>query len=495
MPTFNYQFGLISRARIFSVQELYKSVYMRVLVFGMMLLGACDCAASTVGVNQGAVCKGDSPPKACGSDCDSIKRCTTGMYCGADMRCTADCLPGDDSCGAGYTCNAQGRCVVVGGGGDGGLTDGNICATVNVGTSRSTPNIMLLVDRSGSMDNDFINTNSNNKDEESRWEAFDRAVFSASGPIAQLQGSARIGMTFYTRHAGGDENNVACGHEKCPEETCLGDSSQCSSSLNCMRCPTPSCLQEGSADDSDIIATAPQLDQFSVLKQMLTDFGPDGDTPTGDSIDFVRPGLAALAASTREPTLLIIATDGAPDRCEDHRSNSNRGLDTIFDGDGVLDGMEESLLAAHTARTAGIDSYIISLGSGAIALSHLQQMANVGLGLDQYEPAATEADYYVATDTSGLTDAINAIIGGAVTCNLTLSQPIKAASACNGQVTYNGAPLACNPADGNGWFAGAADTEGNTSTIELRGAACDTLKRDGGVVAGAFPCDVIVVVD
>ena len=441
----------------------------------LSFLFACDCGANTRGLKRDALCDVADPPPACGTTCNTNSDCEAGFYCSAG-RCSADCLPGDSSCGAGYRCDNDGMCVDS-------SHDGNICAVVNLQTTRSTPNIMLLVDRSGSMKSDFGS--------QTRWQAIATSVFADGGPIENLEGSARFGLTFYSNKDG----DVACGDTGCDENTCLGNKNDCSSSLDCLRCPTPSCLVAGTESTSDIIEQAPALNQFSVLQQMFSDYGPNSGTPTGDAISFVTPELAALASSTGEPTLLVVATDGSPDRCESTENSDNHGLDTVFDGENVTDGMEESLLAAHTAQTQGIDSYIISVGSGTVALSHLQQMANVGLGLDQYEPAATQAAYYEADDTQGLVDAINAIIGGAVTCNLTLSQPIVAASACNGTVRYEGKELACRPNDGNGWFPGAPDADGNTSVIQLRGTACDVLKRDGGQVSGAFPCYAIPVVD
>ena len=346
---------------------------------------------------------------------------------------------------------------------------------------------MLLVDRSFSMHHDFIDNSGTLFDEESRWEAFTRSVFGNSGPVASLQGSVRFGMTFYTS-IGGD---VACGDTGCDEASCLGDKNNCPSTLNCMRCPTPSCMTEGSDNDADIITTAPKLNQFSTLKQMLSDYSPKGGTPTGDGIDYVRSGLAALAASTGEPTLLIITTDGSPDRCEDKENDSDFGLGTAFDGAGVFDGMEESLNAVNKAHNQGINSFIISVGSGSLATSHLQQMANIGLGLGQY--TSPGADYYVATDTAGLVGAINDIIGDTVSCSLKLSQTISADKACNGQVTYNGTPLVCDPLDDNGWVPGTPDGTGATDFITLKGSACTTLKQSGGTVAGAFPCEAIIV--
>ena len=458
----------------------------RLLVAATCFVGLIvGCNSDAPRLVRGAVCTGANVPLACRQPCNPSVSCPSGFYCGSDGSCTADCGPVGPNCTEGYRCREDGFCTPSrGDAGD----DSNTCATINLGATRSTPNIMLLVDRSGSMDDDLVNTNADTKDEESRWEAFSRSVLAPDGPIATLEGAVRFGMTFYTAN-----KIVKCGDGACPESSCLGQKNQCSSDLSCMRCPSPSCLSEGTSQTSNIIRTAPDLNQYAALKKMMSDYGPYDATPTGDAITFLEPDLAAMALATGEPTLLIIATDGEPDRCEDSRRSSDFGLNTIFDKPNVTDGMEEALLATRDAFDSGIQTFIMSVGSGEIATSHLQQMANVGVGLAQNEPAATQAPYYAAEDTDALSAAIQSIVGAAVTCSLQLSKPIKAETACSGTLTYNGVALPCEPADGNGWFPSMPDGEGNTATIELRGTACDALKQDGGVVSGVFPCNVVVV--
>ena len=460
----------------------------------------CDCKNDT---ELRRSCTEPVAPTGCGDDCTLIS-CASGLYCADDQACSFDCIPGDGTCGEGQVCSAVGQCVAAEDGGiedsavaDGGLDGGerdsaatgmDACATIALEADPTTPNIMLLVDRSSSMNDDLVNTGGSNNDEESRWDALERVVFANNGAIAATAGSVRYGISLYSRIGA----EVACGDDGCPMNMCLGNQSNCPGSGDCLRCPSPSCLFEGSEQASAIIRVAPALDQFATVRQPLLDFNPQGGTPTGDAIDFIRPDLEALAQSTGEPTLIILATDGEPDRCEDNDEGRNRGLGTDFDGNGVLDGMEESLVAAEAAFDAGIRTFVISL-SADVDNDHLQQMANIGQGLAQFEPDATEARFYLADDSAELQNAIEEIIGDQVSCELTLSSPISAANACDGEVLYEGEPLSCQPADQNGWFPGTPTIDGSTSTIELRGTACETFQRDGGEISGAFPCFVVII--
>src|SRR5262249_7353882 len=125
----------------------------------------------------------------------------------------------------------------------------------------------------------------------------------------------------------------------------------------------------------------------------------------------------------------------------------------------------------------GIKTYVISVGVG-IALTHLQEVANAGVGTPTGGP---DAPYWVATDLSGFQKALTDIVGGAITCTIELVGKVDPARACEGEVTLDGAVLAC----GTDWKMI------DENHIELLGAACDKLKSASATLEAKFPCDVL----
>ena len=382
----------------------------------LLVLAGCDCSA-TIGPS-GSPCKGSDPIAGCGSTCSATLPCRAGLYCAAEGKCTADCVAGAACTGG--NCSAGGRCIPGGDGGrrDAAPTDGpgfdNTCASVTVGATRVTPNVILVIDQSGSMDDPFGGG-------ASRWEALrDSLLAMPDGPIFSLQGSVRFGVAMYTSAA------------SCPR----------------------------------LITIPAALDNYTAIETEYARQGPASGTPTGDSIQAVLSMLGTLAPVRTEPTILVLATDGEPDTCED--------------GDDTVGGRLESIAAVEAAFGMGIKTFVLSVGTD-IAMAHLQDVANAGLGRGAAGP---DAPFWVASDASGLVRDLEAIIGGVASCQLTLEGRIDPAGACAGDVHFVGEPpLMC----GTDWRAV------DETHIELLGAACDRLQMTGDVLSATFPCGVILL--
>jgi len=193
--------------------------------------------------------------------------------------------------------------------------------------------------------------------------------------------------------------------------------------------------------------------------------GPLGDTPTGDSIDGVLPGL--LAVNEPGAKVIVLATDGEPDTCEQPNPQN---------------GQAEAIAAAQAAFAADVSLYIIAVGAD-VSESHQQDMANAGLGLP-LDGSQGDAPYYPANDQSALQDAFEEIINGVRSCILTINGSIDPAKADQGTITLDGVELLFN--DPNGWQL-------NTPTeIELLGAACDAIQEGDHSVVGSFPCGAAI---
>jgi len=319
---------------------------------------------------------------------------------------------------------AHGRCINDPG--DAGVTndatfpDAATCGNVTVNLAPVTPTVVVLIDQSGSMTSSFGG--------QDRWAAVTEALTDpAGGVITQLESSVIFGATLYTSD-GGSAGGV------CPMLTTV----------------------------------PPALNNLAAIETLLTNNSPAGDTPTGESIDAVVQELLNLPPNPEgpnSPPIIVVATDGEPDTCAVPNPQ---------------DGQPESVAAAEASYQAGIDLFILSVGSG-VSDAHLQDMANAGVGLPV--GGGTNAPYYVANNQGQLVDAFNEIIHGARSCEFVVEGVVDMARADEGHVVLNGDSLEF----GTDWNMLDA------STLVLLGASCDTFLAEENVLLSAnFPCGVVV---
>jgi hypothetical protein len=109
-------------------------------------------------------------------------------------------------------------------------------------------------------------------------------------------------------------------------------------------------------------------------------------------------------------------------------------------------------------------------------------MANAGAGLD---PKTGNAPLYVATDPAQLANAFQTIIGGVVSCDITLNGKVEADNAATGVVTLNGNRLT---------FMTDWTLDPSGSVIHLLGGACAMLKASAApVVKASFDCGGAII--
>lgn len=412
-----------------------------------LLLGAA--AANCTG-SLGSTIGDDAPcdgPLAdlCGQTCTITDDCPAGLFCNGSA-CFAECTPDGGQCGNGEICSSNGRCTSRGGGGAGGapgLTiaatgtggdtttggQGGSCGAVEVNFEPQTPTVVLLIDQSGSMTSGFNNQGS-------RWDVvYDALMDPTNGVVKQLEGQVRFGLALYTYSSG------------------------------------PTCPQL-------VEVTPPALDNHGTIDTTYSPETPAANTPTGDSITAITPALANFAEPG--PKLIILATDGEPDRCEDPDGHDQTSRDEATD-------------AAAAAHAQGIETVIIAVGN-QVSQQHQQDMANAGSGRVVPAPANCDpinnpsqcAPTYEPTSKQALIDAFNDIINGQRSCVFSLDGEVIPGKECDGTVIVNGAVLGCNDADG--WQL-------NSSTeIEFLGTACDAILNDPNVMVSVeFPCDSVIV--
>ena len=191
------------------------------------------------------------------------------------------------------------------------------------------------------------------------------------------------------------------------------------------------------------------------------------NTPTGESIDAALAILQGVQEMGQK--VIVLATDGDPDSCDAPNSN------------GTNPPREMSIEAAQNAFQAGVFTFVISVAADADQ-AHLAELANVGQGYPRNDPMNRS---YLANDQAQLAAAFATIVEGVRSCAFALNGTVKAGGEANGTVTLNGMLLALN--DPNGWRLSSP------GTIELQGAACDTVKNADSVALQAqFSCEDFV---
>jgi hypothetical protein len=209
--------------------------------------------------------------------------------------------------------------------------------------------------------------------------------------------------------------------------------------------------------------TAPRaLNNASAITTLLNNNPPNnGNTPTDKAITAAVADFAATPPPAGSPPIILLATDGEPNSCNDGNTND-----------------APSLAAAQASYAAGVRLFILGLAS--LNTSYLQQMANAGVGA----PAGTNAPFFTADNAAQLDMALQTIINGVLSCDLTLSGQVDPSTAMNGHVTLNGTTLTY----GTDWTVLA-----DGKTLELTGNACTTLENSSSpTVTASFPCGSVI---
>jgi hypothetical protein len=376
------------------------------------LLSICAAAflvacGSDSGGGSAGPCEGDSPAAECGATCNSLTPCASGFYCSDNGTCTADCTAGGDQCGDGEVCSVDGQCGSGGGdddGSDGSSDDGDDddggdnCPAVTVNLTAVIPDVMLVLDQSGSMTDDFGGIQ--------RWEAMRNALFGPNGGqnndgiIFQLQGQLNMGATLYTS-----------------------------------RDASPTC--------PELVDTPLALNNAQAIEDLLAPPAvPIEDTPTGESVDAV----VANFQDNGNPRVIVLATDGLPDTCANHDPDT----------------AEEQAAANVVAETSVVNAFKADIRTFALSIGpevsqdHLQRLANGGQGIPLDTVGPDAAKLFQADSPAELADAFETIVGDIRSCDIDVDGEVDLERADEGTVILEGETLTYG--EDADWFMVDEDT-------------------------------------
>lgn len=228
---------------------------------------AATLTLAACGAKQfGSVCSEVPPPEACQTACDptpgAAGSCPVGFHCSEDGKCDAQCTPGGDQCGDGYTCTDTGYCVDNQGPGSNG-PDAS-CPAITFMPMPATPSIQLVLDQSGSMFNNNVSAGV------TRYKGMrDALVQAGTGVVTQLETKAYFGSELYT---------------------CNGNT-------------------------LDLTNVPRALNNANAIRTSLDSKTTGGNTPTPEAVNAAVASFAATPPPAGSPPIIVLATDGLPNSC------------------------------------------------------------------------------------------------------------------------------------------------------------------------------------
>jgi hypothetical protein len=434
-------------------------------------LFACDCGGGAGSKSDADVdldvCERSDAPEKCGSSCMNDSQCGDGTYCASDLECTADCAPTGSACGTlGTYCDSFGRCQLTSNG-DGG-TEPDACVDVDLEPERVIPNVVLLVDKSGSMEISDI-------------EMADMVTLRRWNALRELL----IGECAAPKRDPDAEFNG----RQCSECTDLvpgsvGIVGETHELINYGLMIYPAGSGETLCGQRHTVPIAEQ--NYVPVRDMFMNTRCAGGTPTQAAFEDVMMDLYDPADP--DPTIVILATDGNPNHCECRNGFSGGSCGSnICCADNQTPTQDAVVDTVETAyQVDGVATYVIAISNAIAGNAHFQELANVGQGLPR-DGSGGDATLYEASEGAVLQDALRSIISSYIPCEIDLHATVQASDICKGTVILEGSTLECNGTDG---FERVDDRH-----IRLKGDACEIWKTEPeAMLSATWPCGFVVII-
>jgi hypothetical protein len=342
--------------------------------------------------------------------------------------------PGESLTGAGGSSgNTTGAGGVNGNGGSGGIglssgaggdiglgTGGMSCGQSSVPVMPEPPDILIIQDKSGSMNDDENDMSCRGGcGATSKWTHLTAALTKV---VQNTDTTVNWGIKYFS-------DNSACSASKPPAVAIAA--------------------MNGAAVTTSIMGTQ-----------------PGGNTPTRDAI---TSGAAYLATLTdTNPKFLLLATDGLPNCPTGCASNPNpSGSCTTTDNPSEDMAAEAAIMMA---AMQGYQTFVIGIGNVATAQNTLNQFAING---GQAQTGAATS-YYAATDEASLEAALTKIVGVVASCTIPLTGvPANLTNVAVSVDNAAGTPTKVPEDATNGWTY----TDATNTAIQLHGSYCDSVKN------------------
>jgi hypothetical protein len=306
--------------------------------------------------------------------------------------------------------------------GSGGVAGQVGCATFPKSSSKLPPDILIVLDASGSMNEDQTNTSCGNQGcgATSKWALMVPAI---NQVVTDTQTEVNWGLKFFADSGSCGVNNNAAVPIAPMTATAIATSIMGRTSAN-------GGVSNGSS------------------------------TPTRAAENAAVTYLNGLAATDQNPKFIVLATDGQPN-CPASGSQS-------------ADDSPGAIMAVTAAANAGFKTFVVGIATtGGTAETTLNSMAVAG----GYPQAGAATQYYAVSDTAGFAAVLRTLVGMVTTCQFSIPTPPTndgTTSREDIQVTGGtGTPpdMTIAPDATNGWTY----TDNTHTSITLHGSSCDAV--------------------
>ena len=329
------------------------------------------------------------------------------------------------------------------GGGEGGFNGVRACAGQTAGVESAPAVLQLVVDTSGSMNQDAPGTRN------SKWEVTRRAMLEA---INEMPGSTSVGVVFYP--------DVSIDE-------------------------LPRCFDQRADVPIEALGNA-RSSQRQQIQQAFQGQQPDGGTPTHDAYRYAFDQLQASDAAG--PRFVVVITDGTPTFSE---GCVGTGL--------IEDPVDSAPLVSEAAVVAssGTKTFVIGSPGSEGARENLSRMAEAGgtagAGCSHRGPNYCHFDMTEEQDfAAALTEALGTISGLALSCSYDIPEPsggqILDPSKVNVLFTQPGSETELIPQSTTGTCSDGWQYSGDGAQVLLCGSTCDRVRGSDGTLSLEFGC-------
>lgn len=291
------------------------------------------------------------------------------------------------------------------------------CASVQQPLAKEPPDILIIQDASGSMNNDISDTSCGNNGcgATSKWAQMTPAI---NMVVQQTQGSVNWGLKFFA------DTDATCG---------VG---------NGVAVPI-------AANNANAIAAA-------LMGRTSANGGVTNGSRTPTRLAENAGAAYMKGLNDPNPRFILLATDGLPN-CAPGNSDT------------AADDSSGAVMAVAAAEAMGIPTFVVGVATGGMGTADktLSDMANAG-----GYPRAGSPTYYNVSSTAEFVNVLMTLVGVAASCTFTVPDPPNSdTDRAHIGVIVNGTEL---PHDAtNGWDY---TTTGMTA-VQVFGPQCDAIKN------------------
>jgi hypothetical protein len=329
--------------------------------------------------------------------------------------------------------SGSGTGLVGGGGNQTGkaAVTGMNCAMMEQPLAKKPPDILIIQDASGSMNNDITDTNCGNNGcgATSKWAQMTPAI---NMVVSQTQGTVNWGLKFFA------DTDATCG---------VG---------NGVAVPI-------GANNANAIANA-------LMMRTSANGGVTNGSRTPTRLAENAGAAYMRGLNDSNPRFILLATDGLP--------NCAPG-----NGDTAADDSTGAVMAVADAEAMGIPTFVVGVATSGMGTADttLSNMANAG-----GYPRSGSPAYYNVSSTAEFVNVLMTLVGVAASCTFSVPDPPNAdTDRAHIGVLVNGTELTKDTNHTNGWDY----TTSGMTAVEVFGPQCDAIKNGTATsVSIVFKC-------